>query len=93
MIKSENNQTMTISEFTNLIKMLLTKNFEFVTLRGEISNFKTHSSGHRYFTLKDENAQISATMWRSRQLSFVPRDGMKVIVGASLDVYPPRGNW
>ena len=73
--------------------MLLTKNFEFVTLRGEISNFKTHSSGHRYFTLKDENAQISATMWRSRQLSFVPRDGMKVIVGASLDVYPPRGNY
>ncbi len=89
----ENKKLMTISEFTNLIKIILNDNFDFVTLTGEISNFKAHSSGHRYFTLKDQNAQIAATMWKSRSLNFTPKDGMKVIVGAGLDVYPPRGNY
>ena len=60
---------------------------------GEVSNFKQAASGHRYFTLKDEEAAISCVMWRSRTLDFVPTDGMRVVVGGRLTVYPPRGNY
>ena len=60
---------------------------------GEISNFKLHTSGHRYFTLKDDQASISCVMWRTRNLDFQPTDGMKVIVGGRLSVYAPRGSY
>lgn len=60
---------------------------------GEISNYKLHTSGHRYFTLKDEGAQIRCVMWRSRNLSFEPRDGMKVYVSGRLSVYPAQGSY
>ncbi|MEK6570483.1 MAG: exodeoxyribonuclease VII large subunit, partial [Bacteroidota bacterium] len=60
---------------------------------GEISNFKRHTSGHLYFTLKDEGAQIQAVMWRGRAMSmfFTPQDGMKVVVRGSITVYEVRG--
>ncbi len=64
-------------------------------MEGEISNFKQHTSGHLYFTLKDEGAQLPAVMWRSRvaSLTFPPEDGMKVIARGSITVYPPRGSY
>lgn len=64
-----------------------------VLLEGEISNFKHHSRGHFYFTLKDSNAQISATMFYSeaKKVSFIPQDGMKVLVRGSISVYEPQG--
>jgi len=65
----------------------------FVTVRGEISNFKLHSSGHRYFTLKDEEAQINCVFWRSKQINFELADGMKVVVSGWLTVYPARGQY
>ncbi len=89
----ENEKIFSVSQLTYLIKNILNENFEFVVIQGEISNFKPHSSGHRYFTLKDENSQISCTMWRTRPLNFVPKDGMKVVLGGSIDVYPPRGSY
>jgi exodeoxyribonuclease VII large subunit len=66
-----------------------------VWVQGEISNSKLHTSGHFYFTLKDEGAQISGVMWRSRvaNLPFTPEDGMKVLARGSVTVYPPRGNY
>jgi exodeoxyribonuclease VII large subunit len=64
-----------------------------VVVVGEISNFKTHTSGHRYYTLKDADSQISCTMWRSRSLTFEPTDGMLVQVKGRLSVYPPRGSY
>ena len=69
--------------------------FSEVWIQGEISNCKHHSSGHLYFTLKDEGAQLSAVMWRSRvaQLLFRPSDGMKVLVRGNITVYEPRGNY
>jgi exodeoxyribonuclease VII large subunit len=85
----------TITELTRQIKYSLESSFPRVWVEGEISNFKHHTSGHLYFTLKDEGAQLSAVMWRSRvsYLSFQPEDGMKVIARGSITVYPPRGNY
>jgi exodeoxyribonuclease VII large subunit len=85
----------TITELTRQIKFSLESSFPHVWVEGEISNFKQHTSGHLYFTLKDEGAQLSALMWRSRvaNLTFQPEDGMKVIARGSITVYPPRGNY
>jgi exodeoxyribonuclease VII large subunit len=86
---------LTVTELTKQIKGVLELGFTNVWIQGEISNFKLHSSGHIYFTLKDAGAQISAVMWRSRaaQLIFRPNDGMKVMVRGNITVYEPRGNY
>lgn len=86
---------LTVSEITRQIKYALEGNFQRVWVQGEISNCKHHTSGHLYFTLKDEGAQISGVMWRSRvpSLPFTPEDGIKVIARGSITVYPPRGNY
>lgn len=85
----------TVTELTREIKFLLESSIPEIWLQGEISNFTHHSSGHMYFSLKDENAQISCVMWRSRNqtLFFTPQDGMKVIVRGRITVYEKRGNY
>ena len=92
---AEEKKALTVSEITRQIKLSLEQRFPRVWVQGEISNFKHHTSGHLYFTLKDEGAQISAVMWRSRAeaLLFLPEAGMKVIARGSITVYPPRGNY
>jgi exodeoxyribonuclease VII large subunit len=84
---------LTISDITRRIKTTLEQSFTNLTLQGEISNFKHHSSGHMYFTLKDEGAQLQAVMWRSRVpgLTFTPQDGMKVVARGNITVYEVRG--
>ncbi|HVN48078.1 MAG TPA: exodeoxyribonuclease VII large subunit [Bacteroidota bacterium] len=86
---------LTVSELTRQVKYALEGNFPRVWVQGEISNCKHHTSGHLYFTLKDEGAQISGVMWRSRVplLPFMPEDGINVIARGSITVYPPRGNY
>ena len=66
-----------------------------VYLKGEISNFKRHTSGHLYLTLKDEESRISAIMFRSAaaSLKFTPEDGMNVLVTGRISVYPAGGNY
>jgi exodeoxyribonuclease VII large subunit len=66
-----------------------------IHVRGEISNFKQHSSGHMYFTLKDEKARILAVMFssQSRSMKFSPENGMKVIVKGDITVYEPGGQY
>ncbi len=83
-----------MSEITREIKHQLESGFSSVAIQGELSNFKVHSSGHLYFTLKDGNAQIAGVMWRSRaaNLPFTPQDGMKVIVSGEDRVYEVRGD-
>ncbi len=85
----------TVSELSGRIKSVLESDFQFVNVTGEISNFKHHTSGHFYFALKDEHAQISALMWssRNRQLGFKPEDGMKVNVKGRVTVYEGRGTY
>jgi exodeoxyribonuclease VII large subunit len=86
---------LTVSDLTRKIKQILESGFPSIAVQGEISNFKHHSSGHFYFTLKDESAQLPCVMWRSRAggLSFVPEDGMKVIAGGRISVYEVRGSY
>jgi exodeoxyribonuclease VII large subunit len=86
---------LTVSEITKEIKQILEDGFSSVSIIGEISGFKAHISGHWYFNLKDSNAVISCTMWKgmNSNVFFTPQDGMKVIVGGKITVYPPRGNY
>ncbi|HUX20529.1 MAG TPA: exodeoxyribonuclease VII large subunit [Spirochaetia bacterium] len=85
----------TVSQITDLIKQTLEANFYDVTIEGEISNFRPSSTGHFYFTLKDEQAVISAVMFRNRSFSlgFTPADGQKVSAHGNLSVYGKRGTY
>ncbi len=85
----------TVSELNANIKSLLEEQFPFVWIVGEISNFRTPLSGHFYFTLKDEESQINAVMFRGqqRQLKFKPEDGMRITGMGRLSVYEPRGTY
>jgi exodeoxyribonuclease VII large subunit len=83
-----------ISQLTLNIKSLLEDHFSLVWVTGEISNFRVPVSGHYYFTLKDDAAQINAVMFKggqNRNLKFVPEDGMKITGFGRITVYEPRG--
>ena len=84
-----------ISELTARIKSLIESSFPFVWVLGEVSNFRMPASGHCYFTLKDERAQISAVIFRGqyRQARCELEDGMSIIGLGRLSVYEPRGNY
>ena len=88
-------QVYTVTHLTRQIKELLENSFPRLWVEGELSNFKRHTSGHLYFTLKDENAQISCAMWRFRAgtLPFAPESGMKVLVEGDVQVYEKGGNY
>jgi len=88
-------QILTVSELTTEIRRTLEESFEQVSVIGEISNFKSHISGHWYFSLKDADAVINCTMWKgfNQYVFFTPQDGMKIIVNGKLTVYPPRGSY
>lgn len=87
----------TVSELTNYIKALLEGDrvLSRVIVKGEISNFKHHSSGHMYFTLKDANSSLRAVMFRSRAASvrFQPENGMQVVAEGSISLYPRDGQY
>jgi exodeoxyribonuclease VII large subunit len=89
------NRIFSVTELTRKIKGVLESGFKDVSVKGEISNFKRHSSGHFYFTLKDEGAQLSAVMWKGRTLNlfFTPQDGMKVIARGNITLYEVRGQY
>jgi exodeoxyribonuclease VII large subunit len=85
----------TISELTRHIRETLESAYPDVWVEGEISNLRVPSSGHCYFTLKDEGAQLRAVMFRmqARLLRFVPEDGLKVICRGRINVYEQRGEY
>jgi exodeoxyribonuclease VII large subunit len=84
---------LTVSALTYRIKQSLEGGFPSLLVEGELSNCKFATSGHFYFVLKDEHAQIAGVMWRSRVggLSVTPSDGMKAIVAGRVTVYEVRG--
>ena len=86
---------LTVSQLTTSIRTALESRFAAVWVEGEISNFKDHSSGHWYFTLKDENAQLRAKCFRSTnmRIRFRPANGLKVRARGKLSVYAPRGEY
>ncbi len=82
-----------VSELTFDIKDILEERYSFLWIFGEISNFRIPASGHFYFTLKDEKAQINCVMFRgqNKNLKFVPEDGMEITGLGRISVYEPRG--
>lgn len=84
-----------VSQITDLIKEVLETSFRTITIEGEISNWRPSPAGHIYFTLKDNNAQIKAVLFRGAayKLNFRPKDGDKVRCTGSLSVYAPQGNY
>lgn len=88
-------QVLSVNELNKQIRSTLEGKFPLIWVKGEISNFKAHTSGHFYFSLKDAKAQVSAVMFRgfNQQLKFRPEDGMEVIVRGRVTVYEPRGNY
>jgi exodeoxyribonuclease VII large subunit len=88
-------QPPTVSQLTERIKQSLEIAFPDVWVAGEISNFSRPASGHVYFTLKDDRAQLRATIWQSTaaRLKFDFRDGLEVVCHGEIDVYPPRGSY
>ncbi len=90
-----NIEILSVSELTLQIKSGLETLFPQVKIKGEISNFKRHSSGHSYLTLKDEGAQIAAVIWKTTgsRLAVTLKDGMNVVAEGRLEVYPPSGRY
>jgi len=84
-----------VSQLNNQIKQLLEGELNQIWLEGEISNFKHHSSGHMYFSLKDAESEIRSVMWRglNQSLRFLPEDGLRVLVSGDVSVYTPRGQY
>ncbi len=91
----ERRNILTVNELTKRIKLFLVDNFPDIWVRGEVSNYMAASSGHIYFTLKDESAVIKAVLFRGHQkgIHFDIGDGLKVIVHGSLDVFEKRGEY
>ena len=93
----EERQPLTVKALTKYIKLKFDydKNLQHLLLKGELSNVKRHSRGHLYFTLKDDEAQINAVMFASAasHLTFVPTEGMQVVVKGHITVYEAGGSY
>ncbi len=91
----EGRPAITVSELTARIRSCLEGSFRFVRVAGEISNYKLHPSGHRYFSLKDEGAQVRVVLFRGRERQIFGeiRDGQAAIVTGSLGVYERKGEY
>jgi exodeoxyribonuclease VII large subunit len=85
----------TVAELTAAVRGVLETSFGGVWVEGEISNLRAHASGHVYFTLKDEAAQLRAVLFRgrARRVRFEPADGLSVLAFGSLEVYATRGEY
>ena len=88
-------KTWTVSELTGKIRDLLAKNFTDITVQGEISNCREAQSGHIYFTLKDDRAQVRCVFFKQQQrgIKFRPEDGLLMTVRGSISVYETRGEY
>ncbi len=94
---SKINNTYTVAQVNKYIKKILDNDFILsnIVVKGEISNFKNHSSGHLYFSLKDENATIKCVMFKGQTLGlkFKPEDGMKVLISGYISAYERDGQY
>src|SRR3989338_8904922 len=88
-------QTISVSELTKKKKAILEGNSPLIKVKRKISNLKRQSSGHIYFTLKDEGAQIGCCLFAGaqRNVSHSTRDGDEIVVIGNISVYAPRGNY
>ena len=94
-VDGDNAAPLSITEISAILKRTVEDRFSFVRLRGELSGVKRAASGHFYCSLKDEGARIDGVMWRgsAQRLSFLPEDGVEVIVTGKLTTYPGRSTY
>lgn len=91
-----NDQTLSVSALASALKRTVEDRFGYVRVRGEISNYRgPHSSGHAYFSLKDETARIDAVIWKTSfgRLHVKPEEGMDVIASGKLTTYPGKSSY
>jgi len=90
-----NQKIFSVSELSKAIKSILEGRFPFINVAGEISNLRRPGSGHCYFTLKDDRAQVKAVLFKMQQryLEKLPRDGQMVVCRGRISVYEPRGDY
>lgn len=95
MLPSQSPAIFTVSRLNQSVRLLLEREMGQVWISGEISNFSQPSSGHWYFTLKDDNAQVRCAMFRNsnRRVTFRPQHGQQVLVRANITLYEPRGDY
>jgi exodeoxyribonuclease VII large subunit len=86
---------LTVSQVTRILKNLIEDSIPVLAVEGELSNYVHHSSGHRYFTLKDASSQLRCVMfrWQAERLGFKPVEGMKLLAVGNLTVYEPGGQY
>lgn len=92
---TDNLVEISISNLADSLKRTIEEQFSYVKIRGEISGFKKHSSGHLYFSLKDDNALINAIMWKgtTSRLNFSPEDGIEVVATGKVTTYAGRSQY
>ena len=86
----------TVTQVNSLVKDVLEENLpSWLTIKGEITDWKEHQSGHRYFSLKDEESVLPCAMWRGTlaKIKFKPANGLAVLVTGSIDLYVPQGRY
>jgi len=95
MLSSQSPSIFTVSRLNQSVRLLLEQEMGQVWISGEISNFTQPSSGHWYFTLKDDTAQVRCAMFRNsnRRVTFRPQHGQQVLVRANITLYEPRGDY
>jgi len=88
-------KAITVTQLNNQIKSILESHFEIVLVEGEVSKVVYHSSGHLYFTIKDDKSSINCAMWRSNlsRMKFKLKEGDKVLVYGAVNLYVPRGEY
>ncbi|WP_407578709.1 exodeoxyribonuclease VII large subunit [Citrobacter koseri] len=95
MLSSQTSSIFTVSRLNQTVRLLLEQEMGQVWISGEISNFTQPASGHWYFTLKDDTAQVRCAMFRNsnRRVTFRPQHGQQVLVRANITLYEPRGDY
>ncbi|CAM7378586.1 exodeoxyribonuclease VII large subunit [Citrobacter sedlakii] len=95
MLSSQTSAIFTVSRLNQTVRLLLEQEMGQVLISGEISNFSQPASGHWYFTLKDDAAQVRCAMFRNsnRRVTFRPQHGQQVLVRANITLYEPRGDY
>lgn len=92
-----NKEYLTISDVNKIVKHTIDSSYELsnIYLKGEVSNFKYHTRGHLYFSLKDETSRINAVMfsYNASNLSFMPKDGDSVLIRGRVSVYEATGSY
>ncbi len=88
-------EALTVSELTQSIKLHLQPHFTHLKVRGEVTNLRKQASGHYYFSLKDEHAQVAAALFRGnrQKVSYLPEIGDQVLIEGTLNVYAPKGTY